>query len=39
MLFDFHTARWTILAEMAQIPGIVWSRHEEAICFNGGLTA
>ena len=35
MLFDFRTTRWVKLATMAQIPDLVWSRHEEALYFNG----
>jgi Tol biopolymer transport system component/DNA-binding winged helix-turn-helix (wHTH) protein len=38
MLFDFHTGRWTKLATLAQIPDVVWSRHEEVLYFNGGIT-
>ena len=39
MLFDFRTKRWVKLATFFQIPDLVWSRHEEAIYFNGGATA
>jgi Tol biopolymer transport system component len=39
MLFDFGTTRWTKLATMAKIPDVVWSRHEEAVYFNGEVTA
>ena len=35
MLFDFRTTGWVKLATMAKIPDVVWSRHEEAIYFNG----
>lgn len=35
MLFDFRTSRWVKLATLAQIPDLVWSRHEEALYFNG----
>jgi Tol biopolymer transport system component len=38
MLFDFRTKRWVKLATMAKIPDVVWSRHEEAIYFNGEPT-
>jgi Tol biopolymer transport system component/DNA-binding winged helix-turn-helix (wHTH) protein len=39
MLFDFRTMRWAKLAAMLTIPDLVWSRHEEAIYFNGEVTA
>ena len=39
MLFDFRTTRWVKLATLAQIPDLVWSRHEEGIYFNGAVTA
>jgi len=39
MLFDLRTARWTKLATLAQIPDLVWSRHEETLYFNGEVTA
>jgi hypothetical protein len=39
MLFDFRTTRWAKLATLAQIPDVVWSRHEEALYFNGEITA
>jgi Tol biopolymer transport system component len=39
MLYDFHTTRWSKLATLAQIPDVVWSRHKEALYFNGELTA
>ena len=39
MLFDFRTARWAKLATLAQIPDVVWSRHEEALYFNGEPTS
>jgi Tol biopolymer transport system component len=39
MLFEFHTKRWVKLATMAKIPDVVWSRHEEAVYFNGEPTA
>jgi WD40 repeat protein len=39
MLFDFRTTEWVKLATLAQIPDLVWSRHEETIYFNGAVTA
>jgi Tol biopolymer transport system component/DNA-binding winged helix-turn-helix (wHTH) protein len=39
MLFDFRTTRWVKLATLAKIPDLVWSRHEEALYFNGEQTA
>jgi DNA-binding winged helix-turn-helix (wHTH) protein/Tol biopolymer transport system component len=39
MLFDFRTARWGKLATLGTIPDVVWSRHEEAVYFNGELAA
>jgi Tol biopolymer transport system component len=35
ILLDLRTTRWVKLATMAKIPDVVWSRHEEAIYFNG----
>jgi Tol biopolymer transport system component len=35
LLFDFRTRRWVKLATMAKIPDVVWSRHEQAVYFNG----
>jgi hypothetical protein len=39
MLLDFHTTRWVKLATLAKIPDLVWSRHEEALYFNGEAAA
>ena len=39
MLFDFRTTRWVKLATLPNIPDLVWSRHEEAVYFNGNVTA
>jgi Tol biopolymer transport system component len=39
VLFDFRTKRWVKLATRANIPDVVWSRHGEAIYFNGEVTA
>ena len=36
-LFDFHSKRWVKLATMGAILDVSWSRHEEAIYFNGKL--
>jgi dipeptidyl aminopeptidase/acylaminoacyl peptidase len=38
MLFDFHTARWTKLADMASILEITWARRQEALYFNAEPT-
>lgn len=38
MLFDSRTAQWMKIATMAQIPDLVWSRHEKALYFNGEPT-
>ena len=39
MLFDFRTTHWVKLANLSNILDLVWSRHEEAIYFNGDVTA
>jgi Tol biopolymer transport system component/DNA-binding winged helix-turn-helix (wHTH) protein len=39
MLFDFRTTRWVKLATLVNIPDLAWSRHEEALYFNGEATA
>ncbi len=39
MLFDFRTTRWVKLATLVKIPDLVWSRHAEALYFNGEATA
>jgi len=39
MLFDFRTTRWTKLASIANILDVTWSRHEEALYFNGDVSA
>jgi Tol biopolymer transport system component/DNA-binding winged helix-turn-helix (wHTH) protein len=39
VLFDFRTTRWTKLASVANIQDVAWSRHEEALYFNGDVSA